>query len=140
MFKPIFFVATLFLFNQSIFAESKLTIINHYSGPLKFTLKNNKYAPSLPLQFELQHGARITSPILMAANDCSNSKFSATKTYIRADNELNNAFDFFSVERDCLRKKQVDINGYLDNKIAYSWKEDKHAYVIFCDPKNYPCG
>lgn len=131
--------AILLFYAQTGFADSRLTLINHYGSALKFTVKNDTYAPLFPVHFTLEKGGEITSPVLTSPDDCNNPGFNSASIFMRADDKLNNAFVFFSAGRDCLKKKQVDISGYQDNKIAYSWHEGKHGKIVFCKPQNYPC-
>ncbi len=128
---------------QSIFA-STVTLVNHFPHSIQFVVVNNNYTPNFSEQFTLGQGEQVTSDVLVSGHECDSSPFNSPATYFQGTVGHNQEpLDvFFGVERGCGPAKNadslVDISGFNDTGIAYSWKNNReNAIVTFCLPQIY---
>lgn len=134
-----------------------LTLINHYKTNLAITVSNSIDTPGFPSSFSLQQGQKITTDVLYLgseanADPCSGSENGGSNAYIHIQaipiaaslQAGTQPSAFFGAGLTCLDRSLVQVSGWVDNQVAYSYSYSptRHNVVTFCakeDFKNDRC-
>ncbi|OGV47837.1 MAG: hypothetical protein A3F46_07910 [Legionellales bacterium RIFCSPHIGHO2_12_FULL_42_9] len=117
-----------------------LEIINHFDKKLNFSVtQGGQFTPNFPTTFSIEEGQSVTSPVLKSGRECLTTPESNPSTYISVKDDLNKAIAFFATGLVCENDNLVEVSGFMDTGMAYSWKNGESATLVFCKASDYPC-
>lgn len=116
-----------------------LEIINHFGNKLNFNIiKGEQFVPNFSPIFSIEDGQSASTQVLKSGNECATSPYNPS-AYIAVNDDLQDAVAFFGTGLMCQDDNLVEISGFMNNGIAYSWINGENAVLIFCKTSDYPC-
>jgi hypothetical protein len=117
-----------------------LEITNHLGVQLNYRItQGQQYLPHFSTAFSLTDGQSVSTEVLKSDRECETSPTSNPSAYIAVNDDANQAMAFFGTGLVCQHENWVEVSGFMDRGMAYSWSDGEHAQLVFCKISDYPC-
>ena len=117
-----------------------LEISNHLGSKLNFNItKGEQFIPNLSTAFSIEDGQSVSTEVLKSGRECDTTPQSNPSAYITVNDDLHQAVAFFGAGLVCNHDNLVEVSGFMDRGMAYSWADGEHAKLVFCKISDYPC-